>query len=79
LIGIPLYVRAETIIPIGIALIGKGMSTGAVIALLIGGAGASIPELTMLTGIFKRKLVIAFVLTILVTAIITEFLVEIIV
>jgi len=76
-IGIPLYVRAETIIPIGIALIGKGMSTGAVMALLIGGAGASIPELTMLAGIFKRKLVIAFVSTILLSAIMTGFLVEI--
>ena len=38
-LGIPLYIRAETAIPIGIALMGKGMSIGAVIALVIGGAG----------------------------------------
>ena len=31
-LGIPLYIRAETAIPIGIALMGKGMSIGAVIA-----------------------------------------------
>lgn len=77
-IGIPMYVRAETIIPIGIALISKGMSAGAVTALLIGGAGASIPEVIMLGGIFKRKLLIAFVLTILSVAILTGFMVELV-
>lgn len=75
-IGIPLYVRAETIIPIGMALIDKGMGTGTVIALLIGGAGASIPEVSMLAGIFKRKLVIAFVLTIIAVAVTTGYLVD---
>ena len=34
IIGVPLYVRAETAIPIGVALMGKGMSIGAVIALV---------------------------------------------
>jgi len=76
LIGIPMYVRAETIIPIGIALTSKGMSAGAVVALLIGGAGASIPELIMLSGIFKRKMVAAFMLTIIMVAILTGFALE---
>ena len=75
-IGIPMYVRAETIIPIGIALLSKGMSSGAVVALLIGGAGASIPEVIMLSGIFKKKLVFAFVLTILMVAILTGLMIE---
>lgn len=75
-IGIPMYVRAETIIPIGIALTSKGMSVGAVVALLIGGAGASIPEVIMLNGIFKRKMVAAFLLTILIVAILTGFALE---
>lgn len=35
IIGVPLYIRAETAIPIGVALMGKGMSIGAVIALVI--------------------------------------------
>lgn len=59
IIGIPIYIRAETMIPIGLALIEKGMSVGAVLALVIGGAGASIPELTLLSAIFKRKLLAA--------------------
>ncbi|MDD4488343.1 MAG: permease, partial [Methanothrix soehngenii] len=63
IIGVPIYIRAETMIPIGLALIEKGMSTGAVLALVIGGAGASIPELTLLSAIFKRKMLAAFVLT----------------
>ncbi|MCK7582429.1 MAG: hypothetical protein MZV65_47140 [Chromatiales bacterium] len=52
---------------------------GTVIALLIGGAGASIPEVSMLLGIFKRKLVIAFLLTILTVAIVTGYLTDFIV
>ncbi len=61
LIGIPLYVRAETAIPIAVALTRKGMSLGAAIALVIGGAGMSIPEMSMLAGIFKVRLVAIFV------------------
>jgi len=79
IIGIPLYVRAETIIPIGVVLIDKGMGLGTIIALLIGGAGASIPEISMLAGIFKRKLIIAFVLTILIVAIVTGYMTDILV
>ena len=70
LIGIPLYIRAETAIPIGAALMQKGMSVGAVIALIIGGAGMAIPEMTMLASIFRRKLVAAIVVVIFLTAII---------
>lgn len=73
-IGIPMYIRAETIIPISAVLLGKGMGIGAVMALIIGGAGASIPEVTMLASIFTRRLVAAFVATILGVAILTGFL-----
>ncbi len=68
-IGVPLYVRAETMVPIGLAFIEKGMGTGAVIALIIGGAGASIPEVSMLSAIFKPRLLGAFVATILTVAV----------
>jgi uncharacterized membrane protein YraQ (UPF0718 family) len=61
-------------IPIGLALIEKGMSTGAVLALVIGGAGASIPELTLLSAIFKRKMLAAFVLTIIAIAVAVGYL-----
>lgn len=77
-IGIPLYIRAETAIPIGVALLGKGMSIGAVIALIIGGAGMAIPEMTMLASIFRRKLVITIVAMIFLTAVIAGYLFNII-
>jgi hypothetical protein len=70
IIGIPLYIRAETAIPIGIALSQKGMSMGAVIALIVGGAGMAIPEMSMLAGIFKKRLVLAIVVVIFSTAVI---------
>lgn len=69
LIGIPLYIRAESAIPIGLALMQKGMSIGAVIALIIGGSGMAIPEMSMLAGIFKTKLVGAIVGVIFITAV----------
>ena len=69
-IGVPLYIRAETAIPIGVALMQKGMSIGAVIALIIGGAGMAIPEMSMLASIFKKKLVAAIVGVIFVVAVI---------
>jgi uncharacterized protein len=72
-IGIPLYIRTETAIPIGLALMAKGMSIGAVIALIIGGAGMAIPEMTMLASIFKRKTVAAIVAAVFFTAVISGF------
>jgi uncharacterized membrane protein YraQ (UPF0718 family) len=68
-IGVPMYIRAETIIPISAVLLEKGMGIGAVMALIIGGAGASIPEVTLLAAIFERRLVAAFVVTILTVAV----------
>lgn len=69
IVGIPLYIRAETAIPIGLALMQKGMSVGAVIALIIGGAGMAIPEMSMLAGIFRKKLVAAIVIVVFLTAV----------
>lgn len=69
LIGIPLYVRTESILPIGLALSSAGMGLGPVFALVIGGAGASPPELVMLSAIFKPRLVVIFVASVLTLAI----------
>jgi uncharacterized protein len=73
-IGIPMYIRAETIIPISAVLLGKGMGVGAVVSLIIGGAGMSIPEISLLAAIFKKRLVAVFVGVILAVAIIAGFL-----
>lgn len=78
IIGIPLYVRAETVIPIGLALTQKGMNMGAVVALIIGGAGMSIPEMSMLASIFKVRLVVIFIFVVFLTAVLAGFLVNLI-
>ncbi|MBF2216981.1 permease [Staphylococcus haemolyticus] len=78
-IGIPMYIRPETMLPIAEALVSKGMSLGTVVALIIGGAGASIPEVVLLSKLFKRKFVISFVIAILVVAIVTGLIVNIII
>ena len=75
-IGVPMYIRAETIIPISAALVGKGMGLGTVLALIIGGAGASIPELIILGSMFKKKLVLAFAVNVFIVAIVAGYLVE---
>ncbi|WP_239740071.1 permease [Mammaliicoccus sp. P-M59] len=79
IIGIPMYIRPETMLPIAEALVSKGMSLGTVVALIIGGAGASIPEVVLLSKLFKRKFVISFVIAILVVAIATGLIVNMIV
>lgn len=72
-VGVPLYIRAETLIPIGVALHAHGMSLGAVMALIVAGAGASIPEVSMLNSIFRPKLVAAFVATVFGVAIVAGY------
>lgn len=69
LIGIPLYVRTEAALPMGLALTSAGMGIGPLFALIIGGAGASPPEVSMLAAIFKPPLVMTFVGSILAVAI----------
>lgn len=73
IIGVPMYVRTETMIPIAKALNSSGMSIGAIMALIIGGAGASIPEVTLLNTIFKKKMVIAFVVSVFLVATIAGY------
>lgn len=72
-IGIPMYIRVETMIPIAGILMDKGVSAGIVIALILGGAGCSIPEVSLLNSIFKKPMVVTFVLCILLVAIGTGF------
>jgi len=78
-IGVPMYIRAETVIPISAALVGKGMGVGTVLALIIGGAGASIPEMIILASMFKKKLIIAFALNVFLVAVAAGYLVDILI
>lgn len=68
-IGIPLYIRAEAVIPLSAALAAKGMGLGAVMALIIGSAGASLTEVILLRSLFTYKMIIAFLAVILSMAI----------
>ncbi|WP_299804097.1 permease [uncultured Shewanella sp.] len=64
-IGIPLYIRAEAVIPLSSALVAKGMALGSVMALIIGSAGASLTEVILLKSIFKNQMIAAFLAVIL--------------
>lgn len=74
IIGIPLYIRAEAVIPLSAALAAKGMSLGAVMALIIGSAGASLTEVILLKSIFKNQMIAAFLVVILSMAVGAGFL-----
>ncbi len=64
-IGLPLYVRAEAVIPLSAMLASKGMGLGAIMALIIGGSGASLTEVILLKSLFKNQMIIAFLVVIL--------------
>ncbi|MBU3026765.1 permease [Zobellia galactanivorans] len=72
-IGVPLYLRIEMAIPILKALIVKGMSMGAAMALIIGGTGASLPEIAIISSMLKPKAIIAFVGSVMTMAIVGGF------
>ena len=67
--GVPIYVNAETFFPITSALLEKGMGLGAVVALVVTGMGVSLPEVSMLAGLFRVRLVAVLVASVFVVAI----------
>ena len=58
--GVPLYFGTELLLPIGDALHAGGAGTGAIVALVIAGTGANIPEFALLTKVARGRLVAAF-------------------
>lgn len=64
IVGVPLYIRLSTMLPIAQALLIKGFPIAPTMALLIGGAGASLPEIIMLKSIFHKKLLGAFIVSV---------------
>lgn len=73
IIGIPLYIRLSSMIPISQILIAKGMALGPVMAMIISSAGASLPEVILLKSIFRKELVITFVASVFVMSTISGF------
>jgi uncharacterized membrane protein YraQ (UPF0718 family) len=72
-VGIPLYIRLSSMIPISQILILKGMALGPVMAMMISSAGASLPEVILLKSIFKKQLVIAFILSVITMSTVSGF------
>lgn len=68
-IGVPLYIRTEAVIPLSAALATKGMGMGAIMALIIGSAGASLTEVILLKSMFKNQMVVAFLAVIFTMAV----------
>lgn len=75
-IGIPLYIRAEAVIPLSAALLGKGMGMGATMALIIGSAGASLTEVILLKSIFKNTVIWSFLAIVLGMAVFSGFILQ---
>lgn len=75
-VGIPLYIRAEAVIPLASVLLGKGMGMGAVMALIIGSAGASLTEVILLKSMFRTPMMVAFLTVILGMAILMGYLAQ---
>jgi uncharacterized protein len=73
IIGVPLYIRLSSMIPISQILIAKGMALGPVMAMIISSAGASLPEVILLKSIFKKQLVIMFVLSVITMSTVSGF------
>ncbi|MDF7809063.1 permease [Pontiellaceae bacterium B12219] len=75
-IGVPVYLRIEMAVPLLKMLIAKGMGLGPAIALIIGGTGASLPEIALVSSVLKPKAVVAFIAIVLTTAIIGGALIQ---
>lgn len=73
LIGIPLYIRVTALLPLVGSFVAKGVSLGAIIALVIGSGGASLPEVILLKRLFYWPLLIAFLMVIFSMAVIGGF------
>lgn len=69
-LGLPLYLRGEAAFPIGAGLLAAGVGEGPMFAMVIAGMGASLPEVTILSGIFQRRLLGAFLASVFATAIV---------
>ena len=76
--GVPLYFGTELFIPIGDALHAKGVGIGSIVALVIAGAGANIPEFALLTKIARGRVVAAFFAYVFVVATVAGLLTDLI-
>jgi uncharacterized protein len=69
LLGLPLYLRGEAAFPIGAGLLAAGVGEGPMFAMVIAGMGASLPEVTILSSIFDRRLLTVFLASVFAMAV----------
>ncbi|MGH2354724.1 MAG: permease, partial [Chloroflexota bacterium] len=69
LLGLPVYLNAEILLPITAALLDKGMGVGAVVALVITGLGMSASEVALLTGFLRLRVIVALAVGFLAVAV----------
>lgn len=68
IVGVPFYVNATMVIPIAVALIGKGVDIGPIAAFLVSAAGTSVPEMILLAKLFRAPLMLWHVTAIVASA-----------
>lgn len=61
LIGVPLYARIEILIPVGVVLFNVGVPIGTIVAFLMSSSVLSVPEIVMLSKVFRRPLLVSYV------------------
>ena len=55
------YVCTYVEVPTALALMSKGMGGGATLAYLLGGPGLSLPSIMMLSGVFRKKVLLLYI------------------
>lgn len=73
LIALPVYVSPVMLVPIGFALLEKGLGIGALTAFLVAAAGSSLPELILLQRLFKWPLLLAHVAAVWLAAVLLGY------
>lgn len=64
-IGAAIYADMIVLIPIGFALIEKGVNQGIVLSFMLAAAGISVPSVLLLSKVIKPKLLVYFVVTLM--------------
>lgn len=62
--GAPVYISLSGMLPIAASLSDHGIPIGTVLAFVIGGAGVSIPNVILLNKLFKRRLLLVYMGTV---------------
>jgi uncharacterized membrane protein YraQ (UPF0718 family) len=60
IVGAPIYVSMEAMLPIAASFATQGIPIGTVLAFVVGSAGVSIPNLIMLNKLFDRTLLVVY-------------------